>query len=216
MTKKDIAFLFDLDGVLIDSERKYTQIWNLINEKFPTGVENFSYKIKGTTLEDILAKYYPEKDIREKVEEILYLEEGKMRYEYTPGAHKLLQWLKDNEIPTALVTSSNEKKMRHLYDHIPGIADYFNVIITGDMVSNSKPNPEGYLHAASKLGIDIRRCVVFEDSLQGVKAGKNAGALVVGVVGTLHREDIEPFSDILTNGLENLNPSDIVEILEKR
>lgn len=211
-----IGFLFDLDGVLIDSENKYTQIWTAINNEFPSGYSDLATRIKGTTLEFILAQYYPDKDIREKVEQRLYEKESEMKYDFTPGAEKLLHWLSENKVPTALVTSSNQLKMNHLWKEIPGMDRFFNQIITGDMVNRSKPDPEGYQLAASLLGVDNKRCVVFEDSLQGVKAGKSAGSLVVGVAGTLSEEILLPYSNIIVHSLKELNPETIIRILSER
>lgn len=91
----NIACLFDLDGVLIDSERMYTKIWEAIEKEFPTGVENFAYKIKGTTLEDILDRYFPDPEIRKKVTSEIYRLEGMMIYGPKPGAMELLDALKD-------------------------------------------------------------------------------------------------------------------------
>ena len=213
--KNDIACLFDLDGVLVDSERIYTKIWEAIERQWPTGIENFAYKIKGTTLEDILERYFPE-DVREDVTKELIRLEGMMIYEALPGAISFLDALKEKGIPIALVTSSNGLKMAHLWNDMPGFKEKFDVIITGDEVKCSKPDPEGYLAAAAALGVDPHRCAVFEDSLQGVKAGKAAGAFVIGVAGTLKASDIEPFSDIVVNAVADIYPDKLEETLRLR
>lgn len=211
----DIGCLFDLDGVLVDSERIYTKIWEAIECQWPTGVENFAYKIKGTTLEDILERYFPE-DVREKVTQELIRLEGMMIYEALPGAIDFLDLLISKEIPIALVTSSNDMKMAHLWNDMPGFKEKFNVIITGDEVKCSKPDPEGYLAAADALGVKPERCAVLEDSLQGVKAGKAAGAFVIGIAGTLKASDIAPFSDIVVNSVADINIDKLEAILKSR
>lgn len=211
----DIACLFDLDGVLVDSERIYTKIWEAIEKQWPTGIENFAYKIKGTTLEDILERYFPE-EVREEVTRELIRLEGMMIYGPLPGALEFLDELNAKGIPAALVTSSNELKMDHLWHDMPGFKEKFDVIITGDEVTNSKPDPEGYLAAAAALGVDPKGCAVFEDSLQGVKAGKAAGAFVIGVAGTLKAEDIQPYSDIVVNKVADIYPDKLEETLRLR
>lgn len=211
-----VGFLFDLDGVLIDSERKYSEIWGDINREFPTGDPDMPKKIKGTTLEHILSTYYTDPKIRARVEERLNEREQKMIYEYTPGARELLVWLKDNGIPTALFTSSNQLKMKHLDDELPEMRSFFTQIVTGEMVSRSKPAPDGYLYAAKLIGAAPEHCVVFEDSLQGVKAGRAAGGLVVGVAGTLPAEKIAPYSDIVVHSLTDIDPKKIIDILKVR
>lgn len=211
----DIACLFDLDGVLVDSERIYTKIWEAIEKQWPTGIENFAYKIKGTTLEDILERHFHE-DAREDITKELLRLEGMMIYGPMPGAIEFIDALKAKGIPVALVTSSNGLKMDHLWHDMPGFKEKFDVIITGDEVSNSKPDPEGYLAAAKALGVDPKRCAVFEDSLQGVKAGNAAGAFVIGVAGTLKASDIQPFSDIVVNAVADIYPDRLEETLKAR
>ena len=210
-----IACLFDLDGVLVDSERIYTKIWEAIEQQWPTGIENFAYKIKGTTLEDIIQRYFPEEVSKDVISELIRLE-GMMIYAPLPGAVEFLDSLKAREIPIALVTSSNGLKMEHLWTDMPGFKEKFNVVITGDEVKCSKPDPEGYLAAAKALGVNPAKCAVFEDSLQGVKAGKAAGAFVVGVAGTLKAEDIAPYSDILVNAVAEVNIDKLEGILTSR
>lgn len=210
-----IGCLFDLDGVIVDSERIYTKIWESIERQWPTGIENFAYKIKGTTLEDILEKHFPE-EVRDDVTKELIRLEGMMIYEPLPGAIGFLDALRSKKIPLALVTSSNGLKMEHLWQDMPHLKEKFNLIITGDLVNRSKPDPQGYLMAAEGIGADPRRCAVFEDSLQGVKAGKAAGAYVVGVAGTLKAEVIAPYCDIVVDAIAEVDIDRLVELLETR
>lgn len=205
--------LFDLDGVLVDSETEYTRIWNLINEEFPTGVDDFARKIKGTNLDDILTRHYPDEEIREKVRVRLYEEEGKMKYSYCPGAEAVLKRLKSSGIPIALYTSSNHKKMEHLYRDIPEIRKYFDYIVLGDMVNESKPSPEGYLKAAGGLGLESGSWVVVEDSLQGVKAGEASGGKVIGVAGTLPASILTPHSDMVIGSMTDF-PEDLSQLFK--
>lgn len=211
-----IACLFDLDGVLIDSERIYTKIWEAIEKQWPTGIDNFPYKIKGTTLEDILDTYFPDEHVRKNVVKELYRLEGMMVYEPLPGAMDFITTLKEKKVPIALVTSSNNLKMDHLWIDMPELKDKFDVVITGDQVHNSKPDPEGYLAAAKALGVPSVNCAVFEDSLQGVKAGHAAGSYVVGVAGTLKAEDIAPYSDIVVNSLSEVDVDSLINTLSDR
>ena len=139
-----------------------------------------------------------------------------MRYVYLPGAENLLAGLRKAGIPAVMVTSSNDDKMRHLDEELPGIREYFQYIVTADMISKSKPDPEGYLKGASLIAKDIRRCVVFEDSLQGVKAGRSSGAYVVGVIGTLPRHVLEPYCDLLVHSLEEINLDSLKKELHAR
>lgn len=211
-----IGFLFDLDGVLIDSEQEYTKIWTAVNKKYPSDTHNLPEVIKGCTLEKILDEHYPDKDKRGKVVSMLYELEAKMTYNYKPGALDLLRFLKERKIAMALVTSSNEKKMSHLYEDLPDFRQYFEFIVTADMIQLSKPDPECFLLGAEMINRNIEKCIVFEDSLQGVMAGSAAGAFVVGVEGTLSADILSPYSDIVVNSLKKINPDKLVSIINEQ
>ncbi|MDE6577600.1 MAG: HAD family phosphatase [Muribaculaceae bacterium] len=212
---RNFAFLFDLDGVLIDSEKEYSRIWRIINTEYPTGFENLETLIKGCTLDKILTDYYPDQEIREKVTSRLYELEAEMNYSYLPGAENLLNELKIRGIPRVLVTSSNVDKMKHLSEEIPDLPDKFNSIVTANLVTKSKPDPEGYLLAGKLAETPMEKCFVFEDSLQGVKAGHAAGAMVVGVSGTLPAEVLSPYCNLVVNSLEEINLDELISKLSK-
>lgn len=211
-----IGFLFDLDGVIIDSESEYSRIWRLLNKEFPTGVENLEEVIKGCTLSKILNEFYSDEKTRYEVSLRLHEMEDQMVYNYLPFAEDFLKALSDRKICCALVTSSDNKKIAHLKQELPALLDYFDFVVTGDKVKASKPSPEGYLLGAAKINKDPRKCVVFEDSLQGVMAGRKAGAFVVGVCGTLSSKKIEPYSDLLINNFNEINLDDLIQILFER
>ncbi|MCH5229952.1 MAG: HAD family phosphatase [Muribaculaceae bacterium] len=205
-----IAFLFDLDGVIIDSEKEYTKIWNTIEKEFPTGIPEFPKVIKGTTLTNILNTYYSDSIIRNKVKNRLHELEENMHYEYLPHAKEFLIELKKRNLPCALVTSSDNKKMSHLREEIPELESYFNYIVTGNIIKKSKPDPEGYLIAAEHLYAKPQNCVVFEDSLQGVIAGKTSGSYVVGICGTISPEILRPYCHTLINHFKELDLEDLI------
>lgn len=201
-----IAALFDLDGVLIDSESIYTVFWNRMNELFPTGIDNFAYVIKGTTLPQILDRYFPDPKVQAELRVYLKKQEAEMVYRIFPGVERFLKTLKEKGIPTAIVTSSNDAKMKVLFDSLPGFRDYFDVVVTDTDVTRSKPDPQGYMLAAERLGVPSEHCVVFEDSRAGLEAGRRAGGKVVAVATTLTHEDIAGCGDIVIDSFEELTP----------
>lgn len=177
---KKVGVLFDLDGVLIDSEGLYTKFWEDIEHIYPTGIENFVYIIKGNALFKILDTYYPKKlhqDIINRVHEF----ERQMIYPIYDGVIDFLEDLKAHNIPCAIVTSSDNVKMDTLYKQYPFFRPYFNAVITGSDVTKSKPYPEGYLLAAQAIDCNPKDCYVFEDSLQGLDAGIASGATVIAL-----------------------------------
>lgn len=212
----NIAFLFDLDGVVIDSERSYSRFWRDIDKIYPTGIPDFEHVIKGTTLTDILYRYFPDPEVRKDVEKRCWDLEGEIVYGYEEGAEELLKHLKELGILAVLVTSSDRVKMDHLWQQIPGLRELFTAVIDGDMVEKSKPDPEGYLKGAQLADALPRKCVVFEDSLTGVMAGRAAGAYVVGMSATLGAEKITPYSDIVLDSLTELDFEALINTLENR
>lgn len=211
-----IAMLFDLDGVLIDSEKSYSVFWSEIGRRFPTGYDNLSTRIKGMTLTEIYHQYFPDPEIQNVITSSLNRYESEMVYNLNPGVADLLEDLKSRNIPAVMVTSSNDKKMKSLWRQHPELKDYFLHIVTADQISHSKPDPEGYLLGAKIAGADIHHCAVFEDSAQGVAAGHNSGAFVIGIAGTLPADVIQPFSDIVIDSLENFNSDHLISILTSR
>ena len=186
------AALFDLDGVIVDSEGLYTIFWNSIEQIYPTGIPDFAHAIKGTTIGKILSNY-PSDQIRDDILDRLHrYEREEMAYTVYPGVLDFVRGLRDCGISTAIVTSSDDVKMGYLFKQLPQLRYMFDIVITGTMVSRSKPDPEGYLLAASRLGCDPADCWVFEDSLQGLEAGRRAGARVVALATTNPHSRIAP------------------------
>lgn len=194
-TRKIQGVLFDLDGVLLDSEGQYSIFWRAIDERFPTGVEDFSNYIKGFHLARILG-YFANDEIREQIVQALVEFEKNMRFEFFPGALALVHRLRDMGIPMAIVTSSDHKKMQALFSQHPEFPALFDTIITGDMVARAKPDPDCFLLGAQRLGVDIKDCVVFEDSRNGLIAARASGARVIGIATTLSADIVAPFSDL--------------------
>lgn len=217
MNRSDnIGFLLDLDGVIIDSEKSYSRFWRGIDRIYPSGIPDFERVIKGTTLYDILDRYYPDPKVRADVEKRCWALESEIVYGYEDGAENLLKELKRRGIPAVLVTSSDKVKMEHLWQQLPGLRDLLVGVVDAEMVTRSKPDPEGYLKGAAIAGANPRRCVVFEDSLTGVKAGKAAGAYVVGMSGTLGADKVAPYSDIVADTLNEIDLDKLIETLHKR
>lgn len=205
-----LAALFDLDGVLIDSEWTYTCFWEAIELIYPTGIPNYAQVIKGSNLQKILANY-PSQQVRDDIVRRIDEFEADMDYPMFDGAEALLRDLRTHGIPTAIVTSSSQQKMDSLFAKTPELKEMVDEIVTGSEVTHSKPDPEGYLLAAKKLGVSPTDCVVFEDSLQGLEAGRRSGAKVVGIATTNPRSALVGRADIIVDSVAELT----VELLVK-
>lgn len=204
---KRFGALFDLDGVLIDSESLYTIFWDNMERRFPTGDPDYAYNIKGKTLVSILTNY-PEEQ-RCEVVKALHDYEQSMVYPVMPGVYELLGKLRAAGAAMAIVTSSDKVKMGYLYRQQPRFAELFDLIIDASMVTRSKPDPQGYLMAAEKLGLDPKDCLVFEDSMQGLQAGRASGARVIGMATTFPVERVAPLADVVLTTFEGVDLSDL-------
>lgn len=198
------AALFDLDGVLIDSETLYTQFWQRVGLSHHLPSPTFAQDIKGTTLTEILDTYFPDPRVRESVNRMLHEFENEIVYPVFDGALEFVDSLRARGIKTVIVTSSDDKKMEFLFAQHPTFASHFDVIVTAMDVTHSKPHPEPYLVGAAKAGADARDCVVFEDSFQGLEAGRRAGALVVGIATTNPAESLRGKADVVIGGLSEM------------
>ena len=196
--------MFDLDGVLLDSEDIYTEFWNAVEEKFPTGIPNFAHVIKGSNLFEILHDHYPNEEIRQQVTEMLLGFQRTMKYEFFDGAMEFVHHLNQAGIPACVVTSSDDDKMASLARQHPDFKSHFKTIVTGDMVRHAKPDPECFLLGAQLIGVDIHDCWIFEDSLKGLAAGRASGATVIGLATTLPREVIQDKADLVIDNFNQL------------
>ena len=204
--------LFDLDGVVVDSESIYTQFWSDIDKLYPTGVENFAIAIKGNTLQRILADYFPDNDVQQDILERIKDFEINMRYKPFAEAIRFIKELKRNQFRIAIVTSSSQKKMDNLYAQNPGFREMFDAVVTGDMVSHSKPDPEPYLLGAEAIGVAPESCYVFEDSISGIESGIRAGATVIGLATTLPYDKIEGKAHLTINDFTGFHVGDMLSV----
>ena len=202
---KPKAALFDLDGVIINSESQYSEFWDIISQKYYPNHPTFAIDIKGSTVGSIVRKYFgPAVSSMPPAEEIkaaLDRYESQMDFEYFEGMPDFLKKLKAEKMKLALVTSSDQLKMANVYRIHPDLKGYFDLILTANDIHRSKPAPDCYLTAAEKLGVEPKDCVVFEDSHNGLLAGRNANMRVVGLVTTLSFEDVAALSDVAVPNL---------------
>lgn len=189
--------LFDLDGVIMDTESQYSIFWNAMGKEY-LGLEDFGKIIKGQTLFQIFGRHF-DGMVREQEEIVRKLNEyeARMDYDYIPGADEFMKQLKAAGVPMAIVTSSNEPKMRNVRRAHPELWELADAVLTSEHFTKSKPDPECFLKGMEVLGGKPSETYVFEDSLHGINAGRAAGATVVGLATTNPREVIEPLCDIV-------------------
>lgn len=201
-----LGALFDLDGVVLDTEPQYFRFWNRVGElRFPE-IPDFAFRIKGQTLTHIKEQYFGiDAEALAWIDRTLTDFEWEMHYDFVSGARQYLEKLRSHGVKTALVTSSDGNKMQHVFRQIPDFGELFSCIVTSEDVSHSKPAPDGYLQAAERLGVPIGKCVVFEDSRNGLIAARRSGAYVVGLTTTLPKEEVKALSDEVIEDFQTLS-----------
>lgn len=198
MTKKDFqAALFDLDGVVFNTEPQYTVFWGAQCREFHPEHPGLEQEIKGMTLVQIYDAWFSG-ELSEKqalITERLNDYEAQMSYDYVAGFEVFIHALRSQGVNTAVVTSSNQPKMEAVYRSHPEFKGLFDAILTAEDFDRSKPDPDCYLKAAGRFGIAPEHCVVFEDSFNGLKSGRAAGMYVVGLATTNPTDAIRPLCD---------------------
>ena len=193
------AFLFDLDGVIFDTEGQYSVLWNALGQKYFSD-SDFAWKIKGQTLSGIFSAYFPDNEAaRKDVRAALARFEREMDYSYVPGAREFIEELRSRKFYSAIVTSSDRSKMENVYMAHPEIKGMFSRIFTGEDFPRSKPYPDCYLLGMKLCGTTAADTLVFEDSFNGLKAGRGSGAHVVALATTNSRESLAPYADIVVD-----------------
>lgn len=180
--------IFDMDGLMFDTERLSKQGWLAAAEQldYPITEEMIDH-IRGTNTaysKQLFLETYGtavDYDLARKartdyVNEIIH----KKGVPIKKGLKELLSYLNNNHIPCAVATSTH-RKLATEYLKMAGVYDSFTEVIFGDEVSRGKPDPEIFLKAADKLGVSPKECIVLEDSPHGIRAGFAAGASVVAI-----------------------------------
>lgn len=215
MNTKDFkrAALFDLDGVLVDTEPQYSAFWEEIGREFFPDNADFAESLKGHTLTHIYSTHFAaDAKARELVRRRLEDFEAQMNYPLISGCMEYVQTLRKKGWGLAVVTSSDRVKMECFYRSHPDFPRLFHHILTAEDVEHSKPAPDGYVKAAHCFGLAPEACVVFEDSLNGLRAGRASGAKLVGLTTSLPAEEITPMCDVVVNDYESLSQLNIEEL----
>lgn len=182
------ALLFDMDGLLLDTERMQDKIWDKAKEHFHYDFnESFKKEMRGINIQaslKIYEKYFGKNFDYQTVlkwRRAYFMEIAKNEgIPIKKGALELLQYARQKGIHCALATSTERNRFMQYIPYLEeNIFDFFDVIVDGSMVQHSKPDPEIFLLAADQLGVDIKNCMILEDSINGVKAGIASGAMTV-------------------------------------
>ena len=200
------AALFDLDGVVFDTEPQYTVFWGGICRQYHPEHPGLEHEIKGQTLTQIYDRWFsgPLLSEQDSITARLNDYEQQMHYDYIAGFEPLIATLHHHGVKTAVVTSSNIPKMESVYRYQMGFCSLFDAILTSEDFERSKPDPDCYIKAAQRLETESDECIVFEDSFNGLKSGRAAGMTVVGLATTNTVQAIKPLSDLQLKDYDGL------------
>ncbi len=187
---KKPGFIFDLDGVIVDTAKYHFMAWKKLADELGIHFteednENFKGVSRKRCLEILLemgGRSVSQEQfngwLAEKNEDYLSYIAGMDETEILPDVTKVLDYLKTKGIPMALGSAS--KNAVPILEKVK-LLTYFDAIVDGNAVSKAKPDPEVFMIAADKLGVNPKNCVVFEDALAGIEAANTAQMTSVGI-----------------------------------
>lgn len=204
------AFVFDMDGLIFDSEKVVQRAWNMTGPEF--GIENLGDHIYNTVgMNAARRKVYFQKALSEDFPFEEFTAQTRKRFreivdseglEMKPGAEELIRFLKGKGYRLAVATSSSRAHATKLLKE-SGIYDCFDGMVFGDMVSHSKPDPEIYQKACDVIGVRPEESIAFEDAPSGVRSASAAGLKVVVVPDLV--QPSEEIQELAWKQMDNLN-----------
>jgi HAD superfamily hydrolase (TIGR01509 family) len=217
MEKDNLGILFDMDGVIVNSQPTHRKAIKKFCDKHDQDISDsfLEENALGRPNKEWIPELFGDMD-SDKVQQLSDEKEEIFRDLFNPkdhvikGIHDFLDKLKDQNIPMDIATSAPMENVNYILSDL-SINGYFGVILGPDDIENGKPDPEIYQKAAKALDKKPENCIVIEDSVPGVKAGLNAGAKVVGVTTTEEAEDLQD-CDLIVDDFTELNVEDLLEL----
>ena len=211
------SVIFDMDGLMFDTERLATVLWNQVGDELRIDMtEEFLDSFRGqnpTAIRNAFLQRFGREfdfdDCMGRKDELQhrYIEEKGVPLK--EGLPELLEYLKGQDIRMAVATSTQQSLAEKMLK-IAGVYEYFDAVAYGNKVKRSKPFPDIFQKAAEDLGVPMRECLVLEDSISGVQAGKAAGGYII------HMPDVvvvpEEVKDGITAELRSLR--DVIDWIE--
>ncbi len=217
MRRKDFGVVFDVDGLLVDSEPLQARAINgvMARHGIHLGDEEFN-ELVGTTTRDNFVLLKARYGLPESVDEllsakaVLYLELVRTDLQACDGAVDLVRALHGMGVPLAVASSSPRRDV-HLSLEVVGLADCFLHVVTAEDVAHPKPAPDLYLEAVSRLGLAPGQCVAFEDSGAGVQSATSAGLTCYAVPHRYTRDHDFSAAAAVLGSLRDVRPGDFAE-----
>lgn len=205
------AVIFDMDGVLVDSEPFHHRAYNAIFARYGVRIGKEEYSRVWTNGGIPLARAVKQYRIPEDVETVkrrkdrVYLQFVEKEMKLRPGALSFLKRLKKGGFPLALATASRKSSVRKILRRFK-LQKYFDVVLCSEDVKRNKPAPDLYLKASERLGIPPGQCLVIEDALKGLLSAKAAGCVCIMVPNRYSRGADFSRADLVVNSFSRITP----------
>ena len=213
-----VAFIFDMDGVIVDSNPAHKIALKQFCKKYGKDLseEELREKIYGRRNQDWLVKIFgPLDDEKMRAyadeKEALYREIYDQDIKPLSGLTDFLRRIEKAGIPSAIATSAPRSNVDFTLVKT-GLGRYFSTILDDSFVKEGKPHPDIYLKTAKAMNFEPSQCVVFEDSLAGVESAKGAGCKVVGITTTHNSEELNK-TDLVIADFQDLDPKKLIASL---
>lgn len=207
-----------MDGVIVDNNRYHFKAWQAVYQQYGKQLDPAYFRdhLNGRTLSEIVAQML---DYSSTIEEIRKVGLEKERFyrqlyqphiELTKGLPNLLAEAKKENIPMVVGTSAPVENVSFILDQT-NIRHYFTGILDERAVTHGKPDPEIYLKCAEAIGLPNERCIVFEDAIMGIQAGKSAGSKVIALATSHQRNELK--ADLVIDNFYSISLDQIAALI---
>ncbi len=213
------AFIFDMDGTLVDNMQFHTRAWQqmLAEEGVEMDAHQFLVKTAGKTNREILPTIFGEISECELVRLSLRKEELYRGFfiehrRPVPGTVQFLEAARNAGIKMAVATAAPDANVEFILDGLD-LRRFFDAVTTAADIKNGKPDPEIFLTSAEKLGIKPENCIVFEDAINGLEAARRAKMVAIGITTVNSAEDMLKLCHVAEahSDFTGIDPADLVE-----
>lgn len=203
---KVTTVLFGLDGVIVNTESYFDKFWNNTAQRSNLKIDNFAATVKGMTLNSIIDLYFNITTTEEKQAIRKAYKEFSETINYKDividGAIDFIKHLRANDYKTGIVTNSSSEKTRLVLEQL-SLENDFDIIVTSDTIKNGKPDSMGYTYARTNLVSKVTECVVFEDSLVGIKAAAYSFMPIISLSTSLPEDELKDYSRMVITDFSN-------------
>jgi beta-phosphoglucomutase len=215
-----MGVIFDLDGVLVDSYRAHLESWQSLAQEYGTTMTEAQFApLFGRTSPDIIRELWDSVS-GDQVLAMAERKEGLYRkilnrdFPAMDGAQELIDKLRENNFVLAVGSSGPPENVELSLEKLRR-QESFSAVITGKDVSRGKPDPQVFMIASQRMGVEASQCAVIEDSPAGISAARAGGMTAIALSGTVSTEKLS-HADLVVNSLHELAPEKIARLIRTK